>query len=69
MKADDYIERVADPLIELLAIKLYEHDNSRTRVPVYNWCSLCNEDREIYRKIAQGEEDLGTVPEELRYGG
>lgn len=50
--------KVRDPLIELLAIKLYEHDH--TRYPMYpmnepSWTHLAEEDRESYRRMARGE--------------
>lgn len=56
--------RVKDPLIELLAIKLYEHD-SRLGLKFWfdkdepTWAGLPEEDRESYRRIARGEEDYG----------
>ena len=55
--------KVADPLIELLAIKLYEHDTMGesfvARVEQrYCWARLDEEDRESYRAMARGESDL-----------
>ena len=50
------IERM---LVEILAIKLYEHDHAtfppaKGRVP---WSSMCVEDREIYRDKARALAD------------
>jgi hypothetical protein len=59
--------RVSDPLVELLAIKLYEHDtlgNGDARWPSPPgfsrdcWAATCEEDREVYRGMARGECDL-----------
>lgn len=55
--------RITDPLIELLAIKLYEHDignlwpvgHGYGSIP---WMKCSEEDRETYRRIARGEADL-----------
>lgn len=52
---------VNNPLIELLAIKLYEHDHGSGYFPppdgsaMNNWFRLCEEDRQIYRDIASGK--------------
>lgn len=57
--------KIENPLIELLAIKLYEHDGvdavgSWPPKPGYHiaWMRMPDEDREIYRKLARGEDDL-----------
>lgn len=66
-KADQYLEEVTDPLIELLAIKLFEHDTSngrRPKTPNMGWMSMYNEDRESYRKMARGQDVIGYVPED-----
>lgn len=51
---------IKDPLIELLAIKLYEHDHKdwppKTLQP--GWISLPEEDREPYRNMAAGRKAL-----------
>lgn len=53
--------KIKDPLIELLAIKLYEHDwgewplKKRAAKP---WMKASEEDREMYRRIARGKEPL-----------
>jgi len=53
---------VNDPLIEILAIKLYEHDHaSKVFPPAYgmsNWFNINEEDRQIYRNIALGKHPL-----------
>jgi hypothetical protein len=53
--------RIKDPLIELLAIKLYEHDHASGCWPERNttWMKLDDEDRELYRDIARGKTALG----------
>jgi hypothetical protein len=59
------VETITDPLIELLAIKLFEHDVDDAENPGAvnaGWMMLANEDRESYRKMARGEEPIG--PEE-----
>jgi len=53
---------IKNPIIELLAIKLYEHDH-RVWPPAPgcsnpSWMKLHEEDREIYRKVARGEADI-----------
>lgn len=56
--------KVLDPVIELLAIKLYEHDHQGrwppppTGVAGTAWLALREEDREGYRELARGERDL-----------
>lgn len=53
--------RITNALVELLAIKLFEHDhNGKWPVPycVTSWMSLPEEDREIYRELARGDKDL-----------
>jgi hypothetical protein len=64
----DCIEHVTDPIIELLAMKLYEHDLESGWPPAKGvsltpWNFMSNEDRESYRRIARGEEELGYAPE------
>lgn len=55
---------IREPLIELLAIKLYEHDHQNGRFPSTggtgqtNWMKLNDEDRDIYRQIARGSAPL-----------
>lgn len=52
-------DRVKDPLIELLAIALYESSiRQEKKTLADSWLTSCEEDREIYRRIARGEEDL-----------
>ena len=56
---------VADPLIELLAIKLYEHDHDRyPPVSVYPWSLASEADREIYRQVARGGYAYGRGPDD-----
>jgi len=51
--------KVKNPLIELLAIKLFEHDQYRKgSAIVASWLDQGEEDREIYREIAAGNEPL-----------
>lgn len=56
--------KITDPLIELLAIKLYEHDAQsgsfppKTTESYTNWMKLDDDDRQIYRDIANGKRDL-----------
>jgi hypothetical protein len=51
---------ITKPLIELLAIKLYEHDHDSGYYPppegsaMTSWFKLCEEDRQIYRDFASG---------------
>ncbi len=60
--------KVKDPLIELLAIKLYEHDHDRyPPVSVYPWSLASEADREIYRQIARGKENYGNGPDEVPF--
>lgn len=52
--------KIEHPLIELLAIKLYEHDFQGKWPPPGtqpSWIYLPDEDRESYRKMARGEEE------------
>jgi hypothetical protein len=59
--------KVADPLVELLAIKLYEHDTMSDGAvdtwPVTRtcWAALPERDRKRYRAAARGEEPYGEV--------
>ena len=58
------MSKIADPLIELLAIKLYEHDANDGRWPPkagsssQSWMATCEEDREAYRRLARGEDEM-----------
>lgn len=59
--SDIYIK---DPLIELLAIKLYEYDTVGED-PIFRphgnrtcWLALDNDDRELFRAIARGKQPL-----------
>lgn len=53
--------RIENPVVELLAIKLYEHD-FQGKWPPRNaqpsWLAIDEEDRETFRQIARGEADL-----------
>ena len=55
---------IESPIIELLAIKLYEHDFREWPVKhgPPSWMRLPEDDREVYRKIARGEEPVGHIP-------
>lgn len=61
--------RILAPLVELLAIKLFEHDH-QGRWPVregfggLSWMALPEEDREAYRQMAAGNADLAGEPRE-----
>jgi hypothetical protein len=57
--------RITDPIIELLAIKLYEHDTFSYAPKGKTWPSdrpcwrlVCDEDRDVYRDMARGAESL-----------
>lgn len=56
--------KITDPIIELLAIKLYEHDHQDGRWPpiggsrLDNWMKTCEEDRKIYRDMARGKDPI-----------
>lgn len=60
--------RITDPLIELLAIKLYEHERTGEAGTTLRalavgdleagWLALEEEDREVFRAMARGEADL-----------
>lgn len=51
--------KITDPIIELLAIKLYEHDRLPAQYqPVYDWMRMSEDDREVYRRFARGDEPL-----------
>jgi hypothetical protein len=59
--------KIKDPIIELLAIKLYEHDGFG-RHTIFGhlatggregWLKIDDEDREIYRRMARGETAIG----------
>ena len=58
--------QVKDPLIELLAIKLYEHDQN-TWPPTSNsalaWGRIEEDQRLIYRAMARGERAFGYEPD------
>ncbi len=68
---DKYIK---DPLIELLAIKLYEYDVTSeggivlkvlaTSKYKFGWKHIAPEDREIYRAMARGEEPFYEVEDD-----
>lgn len=59
--------KILDPLTELLALKLYEHDTlADGRVDTWPttrtcWAALAEDDREAYRALARGEEPYGEV--------
>jgi len=64
---------VDNPLVELLAIKLYEHDelNGTTNLrslaqggSASGWFGLADTDRELYRKMASGLEPLSATGEQ-----
>lgn len=66
-KEENYTEVITNPLIELLAIKLFEHDTINGKNPKtlnMGWMTMCNEDRETFREIARGKETLGYIPED-----
>lgn len=51
--------KVGNPIEELLAIKLYEHDFDIWPKGQVSWSSLPEIEREEYRKCARGEDDYG----------
>lgn len=57
--------RIKDPLTELLAIKLYEHDHRVWPMPAGNtqpaWLKLDNNMRDFYRQVARGEVSLPST--------
>lgn len=55
--------RPIEPLVELLAIKLYEHDQNSwpPSKPVPGWLELEDEYREHFREMARGNADLAKV--------
>ena len=57
--------KIKDPLIELLAIKLYEHNSKDgswpPRSPLTSWMYLEEDDRQIFRDIARGKQALAEV--------
>lgn len=66
-KEDDYLEFVEEPLIELLAIKLFEHDAVSYKTPKtlnIGWMTMANDDRELFRNLARGRTPIGYVPED-----
>ena len=58
--------KIDNPLIELLAIKLYEHDFVRWPMGdgIMSWVTLPEDEREDYRKYARGEVLWGGDEEE-----
>ena len=55
--------KITQPLIELLAIKLFEHDQwGIFPIPLGSsgpsWMKLSHSHRELYRAIARGDEPL-----------
>lgn len=56
------MSKISDPLIELLAIKLYEHTALSSKrdwpTPRTCWGDCDEEDREIFRAMARGDTDL-----------
>jgi hypothetical protein len=68
---NDYLERITDPLIELLAIKLFEHSGQdefglARKTPKIGWMQLLCEDRQFYRDIARGKELMGYIPSDFQ---
>lgn len=61
------MKRVTEPIIELLAIKLYEHDHQDGQWPpkdgyrITNWAKINDEDRQLYRDMASGKRSLYGV--------
>lgn len=60
LKALEVPNRVNYPLIELLAIELYNQDY-RNWAP-RSWLDLTDDFREYYRAMARGEADLSRKP-------
>lgn len=60
--------KIKDPVIELLAIKLYEHERNGEEGTTLRallsgpfesgWMAMQEEDREVFRAIARGETPL-----------
>lgn len=49
---------IADPLIELLAIKLYEHSAGRVPTTLQGWQFIPEATREMFRSVASGNSPL-----------
>jgi hypothetical protein len=61
---EERIAFVEDPGIESLAIKLYEHDGMDGRwpsAPMTSWNAQSEEDREIYRRLARGQDPYANT--------
>jgi hypothetical protein len=61
--------KITHPVFELLAIKLFEHDANDGRWPPgradqQSWRSLKEEWREVYRRMARGQDDYPAPPSE-----
>lgn len=55
---------VGDIAVETLAIKLYEHDHSDGRwpgPPMVSWNAQAEEDRELYRRLARGQDPYANT--------
>ena len=55
------LNRLVDPaerVVELLAIKLFEHLNAGTPTVKLSWETLGEKGREPYRRIARGEDPI-----------
>jgi hypothetical protein len=62
--SEDTIETnvdITDPLIELLAIKLYEHSGERFPQTSASWSALQEADREVFREMARGRRPFYTI--------
>ena len=55
--------KIKDPMIELLAIKLFEHDHQGVWPPKghpTSWMAIAEEDRQTFRDMASGKRDAYT---------
>jgi hypothetical protein len=49
---------ITDPIMELVAIKLYEHGGDRYPQTLVSWLALPEVDREEYREMARGNRPI-----------
>lgn len=52
------MSRIQNPTVELLAITLHEQACLADGINLKSWFQTCEEDREIWRALARGDEPL-----------